>query len=230
VNLMGVLHGIRTFVPHICGHGDGGHIVNTASMAGMVSPPWFAPYFASKHAVVAMSEGLAMHLNPLGIGVTVLCPGFVRTRITESQRNRPQRYGPRQTVDPASPAGAVSAQITELVQGASIPLMSPGASWLQSGTTNSTRSRTHKCATRWRSGLRPSWQQWTKRPRTNHGSATVIRLRTWAWCVRAVRSCSEPNCRANHKHSCARRNSEMYSSYSRSGGNYCTQRCSRNSA
>ena len=84
-------------------------------MAGMVSPPWFAPYFASKHAVVAMSEGLAMHLNPLGIGVTVLCPGFVRTRIMESERNRPERYGPKQSVDPASPAGAVAAQMAELV-------------------------------------------------------------------------------------------------------------------
>jgi NAD(P)-dependent dehydrogenase (short-subunit alcohol dehydrogenase family) len=116
VNLMGVLHGIRAFLPHIRAHGDGGHIVNTASMAGMVSPPWFSPYFTSKHAVVAMSEGLVNHLKPLGIGVSVLCPGFVRTRITESQRNRSERYGPRHTVDPASPAGAVSAQIAELVQ------------------------------------------------------------------------------------------------------------------
>ena len=116
VNLMGVLHGIRTFLPHIRAHGEGGHIVNTASMAGMNSGLGFSPYSASKFAVVDMSEGLAMQLKPLGIGVTVLCPGFVRTRIRESGRNRPERYGPPQTPDPASPAGAMAAQVAELVQ------------------------------------------------------------------------------------------------------------------
>jgi NAD(P)-dependent dehydrogenase (short-subunit alcohol dehydrogenase family) len=116
VNVMGVLHGIRTFLPHIRAHGEGGHIVNTASMAGMFSGLGFSAYGASKFAVVTMSEGLAMELKPLGIGVTVLCPGFVRTRIAESGRNRPQRYGPTQTPDPATPAGAVAAQISELVQ------------------------------------------------------------------------------------------------------------------
>jgi NAD(P)-dependent dehydrogenase (short-subunit alcohol dehydrogenase family) len=116
VNLMGVVHGIRTFLPHIRAHGEGGHIVNTASMAGMLSVLGFSPYAASKFAVVTMSEGLAMQLRPLGIGVTVLCPGFVRTRISESGRNRPQRYGPTQASDPASPAGAVAAQIAELIQ------------------------------------------------------------------------------------------------------------------
>jgi len=67
VNLMGVLHGIRTFLPHIRAHGEGGHIVNTASMAGMLTG-WqgFNPYPASKFAVVAMSEGLATQLKPLG--------------------------------------------------------------------------------------------------------------------------------------------------------------------
>ena len=116
VNLMGVLHGICTFLPHMRAHGEGGHIVNTASMAGMVSGLGFSPYAASKFAVVAMSEGLATQLEPLGIGVTVLCPGFVRTRISESGRNRPERYGSRQTPDPASPAGALAARIAELVQ------------------------------------------------------------------------------------------------------------------
>src|SRR6202045_2600158 len=104
VNLMGVLHGIRTFLPHIRGHGEGGHFVNTASMAGMESGLGFSPYGASKFAVVGMSEGLAAQLRPLGIGVSVLCPSFVRTGIGESGRNRPQRYGPAQALDPASPA------------------------------------------------------------------------------------------------------------------------------
>jgi NAD(P)-dependent dehydrogenase (short-subunit alcohol dehydrogenase family) len=116
VNLMGVLHGIRTFLPHIRAHGEGGHIVNTASMAGMNSGLGFSPYVASKFAVVGMSEGLAMQVRPLGIGVTVLCPGFVRTRISESGRNRPERYGPTQRPDPSSPAGVLVAQIAELVQ------------------------------------------------------------------------------------------------------------------
>jgi NAD(P)-dependent dehydrogenase (short-subunit alcohol dehydrogenase family) len=116
VNLMGVLHGIRTFLPHIRAHGEGGHIVNTASMAGMNSGLGFSPYVASKFAVVGMSEGLATQLKPFGIGVSVLCPGFVRTQIGESGRNRPQRYGPAHTPDPASPAGALVAQIAELLK------------------------------------------------------------------------------------------------------------------
>jgi NAD(P)-dependent dehydrogenase (short-subunit alcohol dehydrogenase family) len=113
VNLMGVLHGIRTFLPHIRAHGEGGHIVNTASMAGMDSGLGFSSYVASKFAVVGLSEGLATQLKPLGIGVTVLCPGYVRTRIGESGRNRPERYGAAQVLDPASPAGAVVARIAE---------------------------------------------------------------------------------------------------------------------
>jgi NAD(P)-dependent dehydrogenase (short-subunit alcohol dehydrogenase family) len=116
VNLMGVLHGIRSFLPHIRAHGEGGHIVNTASMAGMNSGLGFSPYVASKFAVVGISEGLATQLKPWGIGVTVLCPGFVRTRIGESGRNRPERYGATQTPDPASPAGLLLAQIAERLQ------------------------------------------------------------------------------------------------------------------
>jgi len=116
VNLMGVLHGIRTFLPHMRAHGEGGHIVNTASWAGMQSGLGFSPYAASKFAVVNMSEGLAMQVKPLGIGVTVLCPWYVRTLINISGRNRPERYGPTQTPDPASPAGVLAAHIAEQVQ------------------------------------------------------------------------------------------------------------------
>jgi NAD(P)-dependent dehydrogenase (short-subunit alcohol dehydrogenase family) len=116
VNLMGVLHGIRTFLPHMRAHGEGGHFVNTASMAGMVSGLGFSPYATSKFAVVGMSEGLAAQLQPLGIGVTVLCPGFVRTRIAESGRNRPERYGTVQAPHPASWAGALAAEIRRRVE------------------------------------------------------------------------------------------------------------------
>src|SRR6195256_220409 len=96
VNLMGVLHGIRAFLPHIRDHGEGGHIVNTASMAGMINPMGFSPYSASKFAVVSWWKGLGPKPKPLGIGVSVRCPSYVRTGIGESSRNRPQRYGPRQ--------------------------------------------------------------------------------------------------------------------------------------
>src|ERR1700709_415836 len=99
VNLMGVLHGIRAFLPHIRAHGEGGHIVNTASMAGMNGGLGFSPYTAAKFAVVGMSEGVSEQLQPHGIGVSVLCPSFVRTRIHESGRNRPGRYGETQTFD-----------------------------------------------------------------------------------------------------------------------------------
>jgi NAD(P)-dependent dehydrogenase (short-subunit alcohol dehydrogenase family) len=116
VNLMGVVHGIRTFLPHIRAHGEGGHIVNTASMAGMINGMGFSPYSASKFAVVSMSEGLAAHLAPFGIGVSVLCPDYVRTGIADSGRNRPQRYGPVQTLDPASPAAAMVAEIARRLQ------------------------------------------------------------------------------------------------------------------
>ena len=111
VNLMGVLHGIKSFLPHIRAHGEGGHIVNTASMAGMQGGLGFSPYGESKFAVVSMSEGLSLQLKPHGIGVSVLCPSYVRTRIGASGRNRPERYGQSQPLDPASPSAAMVAEI-----------------------------------------------------------------------------------------------------------------------
>jgi NAD(P)-dependent dehydrogenase (short-subunit alcohol dehydrogenase family) len=116
VNLMGVLHGIRSFLPHIRRHGEGGHIVNTASMAGMQGGLGFSPYGASKFAVVSMSEGLHTQLKPHGIGVSVLCPSYVRTGIGESGRNRPERYGASQPLDPLSPAAAMVAEIAKNLQ------------------------------------------------------------------------------------------------------------------
>jgi NAD(P)-dependent dehydrogenase (short-subunit alcohol dehydrogenase family) len=113
VNLMGVLHGVRTFLPHIRSHREGGHIVNTASMAGLNSGLGLSPYSTSKFAVVNISEGLAKQLSGLGVGVTVLCPGFVRTRISESGRNRPERYGHAAPPDPASQAGRLAARQAE---------------------------------------------------------------------------------------------------------------------
>jgi NAD(P)-dependent dehydrogenase (short-subunit alcohol dehydrogenase family) len=116
VNLMGVVYGVRSFLPHIRAHGEGGHFVNTASMAGLNSGLGFSPYAASKFAVVAMSEGLALQLKPLGIGVSVLCPSFVRTRIGESGRNRPERYGEARPLDPNSPAAALVAELARRIE------------------------------------------------------------------------------------------------------------------
>ncbi|MGY4478448.1 SDR family NAD(P)-dependent oxidoreductase [Bradyrhizobium sp. USDA 3364] len=116
VNLMGVVHGIRSFLPHIRRHNEGGHFVNTASMAGMNAGLGLSPYAATKFAVVAMSEGLNQQLKPLGIGVSVLCPSFVRTRIGESGRNRPEHYGPTRQYAPDSPAAAIIAEIARLIE------------------------------------------------------------------------------------------------------------------
>ena len=89
VNLMGVVHGIAALLPHIRAHGEGGHFLNTASMAGMLGQPLDGPYSASKAAVVSVSETLSYELRGTNIGVSVLCPGFARTGIAMSERNAP---------------------------------------------------------------------------------------------------------------------------------------------
>lgn len=115
VNLMGVVYGVRSFLPHMRAHGEGGHIVNTASMAGMISDMGFSPYAATKFAVVAMSEGLRPQVQPLGIGVSVLCPFFVRTNIGDAGRNRQQRYGQVSAPEPGSPAAAMLEEIRKQI-------------------------------------------------------------------------------------------------------------------
>ena len=90
VNLMSVIWGIEIFGPLIEAHGDGGQIVSTASMAGLVAAV-APPYNVTKYGVVALSEGLRPALAEKRIGVSVLCPGFVRTRIMDSARNIPDR-------------------------------------------------------------------------------------------------------------------------------------------
>lgn len=102
VNFWGVVYGIRAFLPHIAASGAG-HIVNTASIAGLF--PGFSPaYDASKHAVVALTEGLHNTLTTAGlpIGVSCLCPGWIRTGILESDRNWPDELGARPVVDAAA--------------------------------------------------------------------------------------------------------------------------------
>jgi len=91
VNLMGVIWGIEIFGPLIEQHGEGGHIVSTASIAGLIAGAG-VQYSVSKYGVVSLSEGLRSELAPRGIGVSVLCPGFVRTQIMDFWRNLPERF------------------------------------------------------------------------------------------------------------------------------------------
>jgi NAD(P)-dependent dehydrogenase (short-subunit alcohol dehydrogenase family) len=105
VNFWGVVHGMRSFVPLLLEQGEG-HIVNTASAAGLTASPFLGPYAATKHAVVAVSETLAIELAGSPVGVSVLCPLWVRTRIHESDRNAPPGVAEVIADDPASLAGA----------------------------------------------------------------------------------------------------------------------------
>jgi NAD(P)-dependent dehydrogenase (short-subunit alcohol dehydrogenase family) len=89
VNVGGVINGVQTFIERIKQHGQGGHVVNTASMAGLTTSPGLGVYNTSKFAVVGLSEALRIDLEPHNIGVSVSCPGMVRTRILESERTRP---------------------------------------------------------------------------------------------------------------------------------------------
>ena len=92
VNLMGVVYGAKVITPLIKDHGEGGWILNVSSMAGMGGVPYSGAYTASKAAVVALSESWAAELQDKRIGVSVLCPAFVQTRIYDSERNRPDKY------------------------------------------------------------------------------------------------------------------------------------------
>jgi len=94
VNLWGVIHGVRAFAPRLI-EKNAGHIVNTASVAGLISPPGSGAYNVTKHAVVALSESLYHDLRERNsqVGVSVLCPAYVPTGISDSERNRPVEFG-----------------------------------------------------------------------------------------------------------------------------------------
>ncbi len=93
VNLGGVVNGIQTFVPRIRAHGEGGHVVSTASLAGLMPMPGnFAIYAAGKAAVIALSESLRLELSGDDIGVSVLCPGPIRSNIHQLNQNRPEKF------------------------------------------------------------------------------------------------------------------------------------------
>ncbi len=93
VNLKGLIHGLQLFLPHMKAHGEDGHIVNTASINGVAGVALAGPYSATKFAVVGLSEVLAAELAETPIGVSVLCPSWVKTRMLDNGRNRPAHFG-----------------------------------------------------------------------------------------------------------------------------------------
>jgi NAD(P)-dependent dehydrogenase (short-subunit alcohol dehydrogenase family) len=116
VNLWGVIHGVHAFVPIMLAQGNEGHIVNTASVAGLTSGPMMAPYSVSKHGVVTLSEALYHELAMAGgkIKVSVLCPGAVNTRIADAGRNRPAEVAAGEPAAP--PDAAIAAQVDSRIR------------------------------------------------------------------------------------------------------------------
>lgn len=110
VNLFGVLHGVRAFLPTLIAQGEG-HIVNTASVSGLLTQPGLSAYNVSKFGVVALSESLFYELELMGVdvGVSILCPAWVKTRIYESERNRPS--------DVAGSGGPLTTHVRKVIEG-----------------------------------------------------------------------------------------------------------------
>ncbi|MBI3767265.1 MAG: SDR family NAD(P)-dependent oxidoreductase [Deltaproteobacteria bacterium] len=113
VNFWGVVHGVEAFLPRLLAQGQGGHIVNTASMAGLVGMQWLGVYCASKFAVVGLTEALHREVSRQGIGVSVLCPMIVATNINENSvtRRPAELRNPGEPVIPSA-AGMVGSTIT----------------------------------------------------------------------------------------------------------------------
>lgn len=113
INLWGALHGIRVFVPIMLDQDSEGHIVNTASMAGLLSAPWGATYVVAKHGIVALSESLHRELVMIGakVKVSVLCPGWVNTRLMDGDRNRPAELQNEPDQEATSPQAALMDQV-----------------------------------------------------------------------------------------------------------------------
>lgn len=116
VDLWGVIHGVETFLPRIIEQGEGGHVVNTASFAGLVANQGLSVYCVAKYGVVALSECLARDLRDFDIGSSVLCPMVVATNINQSARNRPSTLGgPERDLD-------VSAEQEKKMRGRVLPV------------------------------------------------------------------------------------------------------------
>jgi NAD(P)-dependent dehydrogenase (short-subunit alcohol dehydrogenase family) len=121
VNLGGVINGLQTFLPRIQAHREGGHIVNTASLAALVPmPSAFVIYVAAKAAVVTISETIRSDLANDNIGVSVLCPGPVRTNIHELSKNRPPQFGVGDAYRRAEEAGATQVPFPSMMEPAEV--------------------------------------------------------------------------------------------------------------
>jgi NAD(P)-dependent dehydrogenase (short-subunit alcohol dehydrogenase family) len=121
VNLGGVINGIQTFLPRIRRHGEGGHIINTASLAALVPmPAQFVIYQTAKAAVVTLSEAIRAELALEGIGVSVLCPGPVRTNIHELSKNRPAQFGVGEAFRAAEDAGGAQVSFPSQMEPAAV--------------------------------------------------------------------------------------------------------------
>jgi NAD(P)-dependent dehydrogenase (short-subunit alcohol dehydrogenase family) len=123
VNLWGIINGVAAFLPHLKSHDDG-HVVITASIAGLTSFPNMGPYNTTKHAAVAIAETLFSELRDQGsnVGVSCLCPGLVHTRINQSERNRPEELRrPLIPESPAEDAAAMHAAVLEIFAQAKPP-------------------------------------------------------------------------------------------------------------
>lgn len=107
INIMGIVYGCETFIPLIASHGEGGHIINTASMAGHVATSGMGPYFTTKFAVVGYSEALRVELSKLGIGVSCLCPTWVTTNIHNTSDKSPGAVNNREAFKTSAPYLAI---------------------------------------------------------------------------------------------------------------------------
>jgi NAD(P)-dependent dehydrogenase (short-subunit alcohol dehydrogenase family) len=112
VNLWGVIHGLLAFLPRMIAQQQGGHVVNTASMAGLIASQGLGVYNTTKYAVVGLSETLAKDLRPHGLGVSVLCPMGVQSRIRESERARPAALRNPAEGAPATPITLIGRTLT----------------------------------------------------------------------------------------------------------------------
>ena len=134
VDLWSVIHAVRAFVPRMLEVGEPGHLVNTASMAGLLPIPNLAAYSVAKSGVVALSEALQLDLDAEGaeIGVSVLCPGFIPTRITESERNRPTDLVDAASVPPVArtTAGVTPTMEAEEVAGHVVDAIRANRFWI----------------------------------------------------------------------------------------------------
>lgn len=121
VNLWGPIHCVRSFLPRMLEDGRPGHVVLTGSMSGLTVVPGNAAYQISKHGVIALAETLYHELDDAPVDVSVLCPGFVPTGITDSDRNRPDALRRADAAPPRAMAGGWTGEPTDALQAIAVP-------------------------------------------------------------------------------------------------------------